>query len=135
MLLIKYGCILTADNKAGTDLDVAVFSDPYGATTTCTVAEGDTVLHANIDPDTFALTGELWQVHDGSEWERAVFNDDPDNPIINPPAGELGISLAPDVPYQTGSMVVFLPDGSFTSVNLSVTMSLIDAAIAAALAP
>jgi len=122
MYLIKYGCVLTADNKDGTDLDVAAFSDPVGGTTTVTVAEGDVVLEAAIDPVTSALTGKIWIVRDGSPWEDQTPNgQDP---------GTMMLATAPDVPYQKGGMIVFLEDNEFVSVNLSTTLALIEAATA-----
>ena len=62
MILIKYGCFLTEDNKDGTSLSVEVFSDTVGGTTTATVDEGDLVLEAVFDPVTSSLTGKIWRV-------------------------------------------------------------------------
>ena len=123
MILIKYGCFLTEDNKDGTSMSVEAFSDTVGGTTTVTVAEGDVVLEAVFDPVTLSLTGKIWAVHDGDVWEDLA----PDGPIG---PGTSMIAMAPDVPYQKGGMIVFLENNEFVSVNLSQTLALIEAALA-----
>ena len=123
MILIKYGCFLTEDNKDGTSLSVEVFSDTVGGTTTATVDEGDLVLEAVFDPVTSSLTGKIWTVHDGSPWDDMT----PEGTVA---PGAAMIATAPDVPYQKGGMIVFLENNEFVSVNLSQTLALIEAALA-----
>lgn len=119
MLLVKYGAILTENNKAGTDLDVLVISDVGGGTTTCAVAEGDLVLETIIS-GTSVVTGKIWKVHDGEAWDDLT----PEGEIL---PGTLVVSTAPDVPFQQGGMVVFLENNQYVGVNLNQTINLIEA--------
>lgn len=126
--LIKYGCILSTANKLGTDMEVQAFSDPVGSTVPVTVAEGDWVLELAIDPDTSDLFGKIWAVHDNAAWEDLTPNG-------HIPPGAAYVATSEDLDYQKGSAVVFLNNGQFVSLNLSQTLAVVDASIAAALAP
>jgi hypothetical protein len=125
MSLIKYGCVLSSANKAGTDLNIEAFADNLGNTTTVVVEPGDLVLEAAIDPITSALTGTVWMVFDGAPW----VDETPNGQI----AGTFLVATAPDLPYQQGSLIVFLDNNGFTSVNLSqtqvVAQAIVDASI------
>lgn len=120
MLVVKYGVILSAENIAGTSMDVAAFSDVYGGTTTVTVSDGDYVLDVQLDPVTFQTTGSLWQVIDGSPWEQAsdIF-----------PRGYLGVSTGENLPYQAGSIIVFIEQNVFVAANQSQTLAIVESAI------
>jgi hypothetical protein len=117
MLLIKYGCTLTEDNKDGTSLNVEAFSDTVGGMTTVTVAEGDLVLEAFIDPGSALIVGKIWAVHDGSPWTDMT----PEGEVA---PGEMMVATAPDLPYQQGSLIVFLTENQFIAANIGIMLAL-----------
>jgi hypothetical protein len=121
MDLISYGGILTTSNKAGTDLSIDAFSDINGNTTAVTVSAGDIVLEAIVDPVTLVTTGTLWLVNDGHPWIDITPNGQT--------PGVAMIATASDVPYQTGTLIVWLAANRFVVANQSLTQLIVDSAI------
>ena len=126
-ILVKYGCVLSSDNKAGTSLTVDAFSDTVGGTTPVSVAEGDMVLEAAINPETSDLFGKLWIVHDGEPWTDLT-PDESGTSFVTP--GTALIATAEELDYQKGGGVVFLNNGEFVSLNLSQTIAVVESMIA-----
>lgn len=117
MFLVKYGITATSSNLDGSDLDVAVYSDASGGTTTKTVAEGDYIMNVFVDGST--TVGTIYLVHDGSAWEEIDLGTTP---------GDLFIGTAPDVPFQRGSMFAFLDrTNEFVSINQAQTIAIAEA--------
>jgi hypothetical protein len=121
MDLISYGGILTTSNKAGTDLSIDAFSDINGNTTAVTVSADDIVLEAIVDPVTLVTTGTLWLVNEGDPWIDITPNGQT--------PGVAMIATAPDVPYQTGTLIVWLTANRFVVANQSLTQLIVDSAI------
>lgn len=126
MRIIKYGCVLTSANLDGSSLDVDVFTDPFGGMTTVTVEAGDDVGDVQVDPETLLATITIYTVVDGDAWIES------DVPTIT---GEFIMTTGTEVPYQAGSLGICLDTNKFYSVNLQQTLSIVNAAIAAAIGP
>jgi hypothetical protein len=128
MFFVKYGALLTTGNKEGSSLEVEVLSDIIGGTTTRTVADGDVILDVSIDPETSKTVGEFWIVVDGGPWIRSASNDflyESNTPML-----VVTTCSTDDIAFQSGALIVILPDGSFTAANLGSTLALIEAATA-----
>ncbi len=128
MFFVKYGALLTTENKEGSSLEIEVLNDIIGGTETRTVADGDVILDVEIDPETGKTVGEFWVVVDGGPWVRSASND-----FLyenNVPMLVATTCSGDDLPYQSGSLILILPDGSFTPTNLGSTLALIEAATA-----
>jgi hypothetical protein len=145
VVLVKYGVTLNSDNLAGTSLEVEAFSDQLGGTTTKTVADGDIVVDVTLNEDSNP-TGTIWTVVDGAPWVESPLNDYKNwvsnlantAEAIGEAAPDLSkvsmlfiVSVCPDLQYQNGTIVMFMPDSSIITLNLGLTQALIDSAISA----
>lgn len=117
MYLVQYGATLTGSNLDGSDLTVDAFSDTTGGTTSATVTEGDYVMDVQLVDG--KLVGQMYLVRDGSAWEEQNIGATP---------GDLYIAVSPDVPFQRGTLFVFLDSSQeFVVVNQAMTIAIAEA--------
>ena len=118
MFVVKYGCLLTGDNKDGVSMDIDVFSDSVGGTTTVTVDEGD--LLAELVPGS-PTSANFWEVHDGSAWHQFIPG--------SVATGDLIMTWGGTVDYQSGATFAIAPDGSVITPNLYVIDDIVQRAL------